>query len=431
MTLIHDAVVGVPSVLAVVAVGIAVRGGRSAARHRRLAEAAVRRAEEAEQRVAARDEEARFLASTRLPGLIRGMRQEEPSAAVMFGALRHPALVHTPTGQAFQAVLEQVHTALAKSASLSEEAAQAAVQAATRSMQPLGYELQSSITKLLELDLDGETLRLVHLIDHTASQWIRRLQILGILTGMWPGRQRDDVALLEAVRGGVSRIRDYQRVRVPGEVPLYVAGRYVEPCALLLSELLDNATRHSAPTTSVEVSIVETHRGVAVEIHDAGPGMAREVLHEARRRVSATEPVRFTQLSVPAAFGLVGVGALAARYGFGVSLDAEHSRYGGMRAVVHVPRSMLVEPPVVQSDPAHAPWQEASQSLPAGPAPSRHDYPVAADGLPQRRRRRHAAPAAGAPASEPPPPRSGQALAAFRLGTHALHTPPPNKEMKP
>ncbi|MFJ4623665.1 sensor histidine kinase [Streptomyces sp. NPDC088812] len=425
--LLQEALILAPCALAAAGGGSAVYFARSAARHRQAAGAATRRATDAAQRAAAQEEEAQHLAGSRLPGLIYAMQHGagDPTAV---GALLHQVLAGTDTDRAHQTVLEQVFTALSEAATRSEGAARVAVQATTRSVQPLGYELQSAITKLLSAGHDHKTLELVQPIDHTASQLLRRLQILGVLTGMWPGRQRDDVPLLDAVRGGISRIRDFPRVQVPPARPLYVAGRYVEPLVLLLAELLDNAARHSAPTTPVEVSFVETHNGVSVEIHDAGPGMTPEALHEARRRVSGQYPVQFTELSNPAAFGLHGVGVLAGRYGFRASLDIEHSRYGGTRAVVQVPRTMLAPPPAQEPQhTAHRP--AATEPASAAPAAPRHSpYPVADDGLPVRRRRGAVAPPVqAAPDSEPPPPRAGQGLAAFASGTRSAHHPTPQE----
>jgi hypothetical protein len=408
-----------PYVVTVASAGGAVHLAKSAARHRKAAAAATRQAAAAEHGVVAREEEAQHLASSRLPELLYAVQQGTSSPPGL-GNLLHATLTDTHTGRAHRAVLEQVATALSEAARRSEGAARVAVQAATRSVQPLGYELQAAITKLLAAGHDEKTLELVQPIDHTASQMARRLQILGVLTGMWPGRLRDDVPLLDAVRGGISRIRDFSRVQVPPSRPFYIAGRYVEPLVLLLAELLDNAARHSAPTTPVEVSFVETHNGVSVEVHDAGPGMTPEVLHAAQQRVSGQTSVEFTSLSNPAAFGLHGVGVLAGRYGFRVSFDLEHSRYGGTRAVVHVPRTMLAPPP--SQKPQHMVHrQDAAPARPTTPGQS--PYPVAEDGLPVRRRGAVAPPVQAAADAEPPPPRAGHGLTAFAHGTRSVHHP--------
>ncbi|MEU7072926.1 ATP-binding protein [Streptomyces narbonensis] len=432
MTLIHDvALLALPG--GVAAGGAAVYFVRSAARHRKDADAANRRAKKAEQAAAARDEEAMHLVQSRLPALVYALQQGTGNPVAGYGAVLNQALAGTTTDRAFQHVLEQVAAALSEAAARSEGAARVAAQATTKSLQPLGYELQAAITKLLDAEHDPKTLELVQPIDHAASQMARRLQIIGVLTGTWPGRVRGDVPLLDALRGGVSRIRDYPRVRVPAAVPFHVAGRFVEPLVLMLAELMDNAARSSSPRTPVEVSVLEAHNTVSIEIHDAGPGMTAEVLHEARRRVSGKEPVQFTNLANPAAFGLLGVGVLAAKYGFRVSLDLEHSRHGGARAVVQVPRTMLAPAPTPQPEPAQQP-AVPHRAATAEPSGEQQRYEVGADGLPLRRR--HAAPppwehAPAAPTAAPPPPRAGRALAAFVQGTRSASVPPPNEEPNP
>ncbi|WP_051779864.1 ATP-binding protein [Streptomyces sp. NRRL S-241] len=432
MTLIHDvALLALPG--GVAAGGAAVYFARSAARLRKDAGGANRRATTAEQAAAARDEEAVHLVQARLPALVYALQQGTGNPGGTYGAVLHQALAGTTTDRAFRDVLEQVATALSEAAARSEGAARVAAQATTKSLQPLGYELQAAITKLLDAEHDPKTLELVQPIDHAGSQMARRLQIIGVLTGTWPGRLRDDVPLLDALRGGVSRIRDYPRVRVPAALPFHVAGRFVEPLVLMLAELMDNAARSSSPKTPVEVSVLEAHNAVSIEIHDAGPGMTPEVLHEARRRVSSTEPVQFTNLANPAAFGLLGVGVLAGKYGFRVSLDLEHSRHGGVRAVVQVPRSMLVPAPAPQSEPAPRPATLHPAPAASGP-PHQQRYEVGPDGLPLRRR--PSAPPSqweppAAPAAAPPPPRAGQALAAFVQGTRSAPALTPNEEPSP
>ncbi|WP_181803679.1 ATP-binding protein [Streptomyces shenzhenensis] len=150
-------------------------------------------------------------------------------------------------------------------------------------------------------------------------------------------------------------------MEVPRESAHHVAGRYVEPVVLAMAELLDNAARHSAPTTPVEVSFLETHHGVSVQIHDAGPGMRPEAREEAARRLSGKHPVRLTELRTPPSFGHLGVGALAARYGFRVSVDEEHSVHGGVRAVLYLPRELLAAPPPATSSERPAPQRSVTR----------------------------------------------------------------------
>lgn len=440
---IQDALVWAPTGGMLAAGALALHYRKKAAQYRtragvlqdQAAEAGLRAAE-AERGIAVRDEEAQYLAETRLPDLVYALQfgaVGADSTAATAGGLRHRRLADTVTGKAYLSVLEQVGAVAERASEHAEGAARSAVQAVTRSVQALVYEQQSAITHLLDTQHDEKFLELIQPIDHAASQLARRLQILGVLTGMWPGRQRDDAPLLETVRGGVSRIRDYHRVRVPKESAHYVAGRYVEPIVLAVAELLDNAARHSAPSTPVEVSFLEAHHGISIEIHDAGPGLRAEARDEAGRRLSGEEPIRLTELRTPPSFGHLGVGALAAQYGFRASVDEEHSVHGGVRAVLHIPRALLAAPPgesdtartraqgtAAGQDPAPAPRTDAD------PAPEEAaddaaspEYAVGEDGLPLRRRATGARQGRSRQTAEPPSPEAGQALAAFVRGTEA------------
>ncbi|MFJ1561697.1 ATP-binding protein [Streptomyces mirabilis] len=363
--LIQDALVWAPTGGMIAVGALALQYRKKAAEHCCRDGMSEAQAADTEQRVAARDEEAQHLAESRLPALVHAL-QHGTGDIYTAGGLLHPQLASTVTGRAYLSVLEQVSALTTQASEQAEGAARAAVQAVTRSVQALVHEQQTAITHLLATEYDERLLELVQPIDHTASQLARRLQILGVLTGMWPGRQREDAPLLETVRGGMSRIRDFHRVQVPNESAHYVAGRYVEPVVLAVAELLDNAARHSAPSTPVEVSFLEAHHGISIQIHDAGPGMRPEVREEAARRLSGQHPVRLTELRTPPSFGHLGIGALAAQYGFRAAVDEEHSVHGGVRAVLYLPRELLAAAPPAEGHEQACP--EAVRSDTRGPA---------------------------------------------------------------
>ena len=423
-TLLEDVLLWAPTGGLIAVGAIALRYYKKAAACGERVTALQDKAAEAERQVAARDEEAAHLAESRLPALVYAL-QDGTGDLSSAGALLHSELAQSGVGDAYLTVLEQVDALASAATERADAASRAAVQAVTRSVQALVYEQQVAITKLLDTEHDEKLLELVQPIDHTGNQLARRLQILGVLTGMWPGRQREDVSLLEAVRGGVSRIRDFHRVKVPSQSMHWVASRFVEPVVLAVAELLDNAARHSAPTTPVEVSFLAAHRGVSIEIHDAGAGMAPEARELAMRRLTGKDPARLTELRVPPSFGHLGVGQLAAKYGFRVSIDEEHSIHGGVRAVLHLPHELLATPSTAQrSEPAAPGHREAEPERPPSPPAQDADaYPMAADGLPLRRRSSAPKRPATRPAAVPPSPGSGQNLAAFARGTQSARTP--------
>ena len=372
-------------------------------------------------RVGERDEEAEHFARARLPALIDALAQGD--ATSLTDALRHPHLANTPADAAYQAALARVTDLAAEASQRAEGTARAAVQAVVRSFQALINEQQTAITALLNSPNAEDILALANAIDHASSQLARRAQIVGILTGLWPGRQRHDAPITDTVRGGVSRIRDYTRVAITGERGEFVIGRVVEPVALAMAELLDNAARYSEPGTRVDVWYVGAHNGLSVVIDDAGIGLSPEDRQRAAHLLSGQDPVRITELRNPPRFGFLAVGQLAARYGFTVSVE-QQSVHGGVRCVLHLPHALLTAPgsaaPAAKADSAPqqaavAPDVAAHAQAAEGPP---HTYEVdARDGLPLRRRQPASRPSPSAPQASPPPPGAGRSLAAFVRGT--------------
>ncbi|WP_181803680.1 hypothetical protein [Streptomyces shenzhenensis] len=131
-----------------------------AATLKRQADAARQRVADAERGTAARDEEARHLAESRLPAFVDALRHGTGDMSSAGGFL-HPQVADGVTGRAYLSVLEQVNTLTAQASAHAEEVARAAVQAVTRSVQALVYEQQSAITHLLDTEHDEKLLELV------------------------------------------------------------------------------------------------------------------------------------------------------------------------------------------------------------------------------------------------------------------------------
>lgn len=230
--------------------------------------------------------------------------------------------------------------------------------------------------------------------------------------------------LVEVARGATSRIRDYRRVRVHGQVDIAVESRAVEPVVLAIAELLDNAARHSQPNTTVEVNVQNVHNGACVVIDDAGVGMDGQAVERATRLLSGRSEVDVTRLDDPPQFGFAVIGVLARRYGFTVSVDTR-SPYGGVRAVAFLPAALLthLEPaaPEPQIDLTPAPDTDtASRPARADSAPEG----TTEGGLPKRRRRtpkRTAAPEPEPATADDMPGRSpeenARLMGAFARGT--------------
>ncbi|MFI5531318.1 ATP-binding protein [Kitasatospora sp. NPDC051853] len=287
-------------------------------------------------------------------------------------------------------------------------------------------------------------------LDHGNALVGRLADSIAVLGGARPGRQWSRaVPLYSVLRGGISRILDYQRVELHPVSEVAVVGPAAEPLIHALAELLDNATRYSPPQTNVHLTAVEVQTGIAIEIEDGGLSLSEEGRARAERMLrEAQEGIDLNDLGETPRLGLAVVGRLAQAYGFQVSLRP--SAYGGVRAVLIVPQELIttaratgrahgigvtsdsqalpspgrafpeqaVQPPVQVAPMAPPPMTTPSVTVPWTAGEETRT------GLPQRRR--HAAPSRrSAPAQAPPPPpqdsvavQPGVWLAAFHEGVN-------------
>jgi hypothetical protein len=140
----------------------------------------------------------------------------------------------------------------------------------------------------------------------------------------------------------MSRILEYRRIELHSIAKIAVNGIHVEPVIHAAAELLDNATRYSPPHTKVHVTAVEVQTGVAIEIEDAGVSLSEEARLRAEAMLArAAEGPDLNQLGEDPRLGLAVVGRLMDMYDMQVSL--RQSAYGGVRAVLVVPRKLLTE----------------------------------------------------------------------------------------
>ncbi|WP_049579096.1 ATP-binding protein [Streptomyces sp. SBT349] len=301
-----------------------------------------------------------------------------------------------------------------------EEATKTALKSAMRTLQGLANEQQLAISKIQDKYGDQEILQELLGIDHMNSQFGRRAQSVAVLCDGWLGRARAVASVYDVARSAKGRIRHYTRVEIRSQTNFAIVSQAVEPVALVLAELLDNATSYSSPESAIEINIRTVPKGVCVIIDDAGVGMNEEEKTRASRLLSGDHPVGVTELGNPPQFGFAVIGVLAARYGFSVSVDSA-SPYGGVRAVVLLPQELLT-------------------SMPEPQEPSAPEFPVEAEGeptattaggLPKRRRRGAIAivpqsdsDAAAVRSSE----ETASIMGAFQRGTQSGRTADPSRE---
>ena len=206
-------------------------------------------------------------------------------------------------------------------------------------------------------------------LDHGTALVGRLADSIAVLGGDRPGRQWGKaIALYSVLRGGMSRIIDYQRVELHPVAEVAVVGSAVEPLIHAVAELLDNATRYSPPHAKVHLSATEVQSGVAIEIEDGGVGLSEEARERAERMLAEAQAgIDLNDLGETPRLGLAVVGRLAQTYDFRVSLRP--SAYGGVRAVLVVPQVLLTTTPATGT--AHG------IGATSGPRPLRNPPPPA------------------------------------------------------
>ncbi|MER5942298.1 ATP-binding protein [Streptomyces sp. NPDC001928] len=394
----------------------------------------------------------------------------------------HPQTAESSLGPALEHVLNGLRVELVAQRTRIDAAAQAGMRGATREIQAALYRLQDALRGLQQKYDDPELTQTLFQLDHENEQSLRRAQVAAVVCGAWVGLAREESHLVDAVTGGQARLAGYHRIRIHNHLTAGtgLVSHAVEPVAIIVTELLDNALRHSAPDTDIVVNLEHVHHGVCVTVDDAGLGMTQDERARAQRLVAGSEPILLTELGDPPRMGLAAIGQLTRQFDLSVDLSSP-SPYGGVRAVLRVDSHLLshvdpAERPPAASAPrstrpaardtrgtedtpstqdtrdeatgdtrgeaspdARQPTSTASPTeLPAAThgygaehddasdAVSGHQGPRDTGGLPQRRRRtRMAAPPDDAPAPRPAerrPEQAAAALGALQAGTAAART---------
>ncbi|GAA2416716.1 ATP-binding protein [Streptomyces coeruleofuscus] len=321
--------------------------------------------------------EVEHLAARRVPAAAR--QAAHPHVTVP-GPL-NPQLAGSPLGVALEQVLKGLHAELAAQRTRIDAAAQAGMRGATREIQAALYRLQDALRGLQQRYDDPELAQTLFELDHENEQSLRRAQIAAVVCGAWVGLAREESHLVDAVTGGQARLAGYRRVRVHNHLAAGTAlvSHAVEPVAIIVAELLDNALRHSAPDTEVVVNLEDVHHGVCVTVDDAGLGMTQDERARAQWLVAGSEPILLTELGDPPRMGLAAIGQLTRQFDLSVDLSSP-SPYGGVRAVLRVDSHLLTRIDPAELPPAASaprPTRRAERETAGGAASSVSGVPAA------------------------------------------------------
>lgn len=206
------------------------------------------------------------------------------------------------------------------------EAARRAVLAIARREQVLVNRQLGLLDKYERDELDPVYLARLFELDHLATLLRRNTNSLLLLTGgAAPQPKADPASMTDVLRSAVSSIEEYRRIDLLVSVDQLVVGRHVQPLAQLLAELLDNATRYSAPSTRVRVEVEGHRERMIVRVIDQGIGMAPDVVAQAFQRMAATSAELFERMDQ---LGFTVVGRLLSQLDASVRIEANPSGAG-------------------------------------------------------------------------------------------------------
>ncbi|EGX59208.1 sensor histidine-kinase [Streptomyces zinciresistens K42] len=240
-------------------------------------------------------------------------------------------------------------------------------------------------------------------IDNMAVRLRRMVDNLAILGGESASAVRQPVTVTLVLRGAIQAIEQYERARVVhGSHPpqLSLPGHVAPDVTNLVCELVENATRFSAPNTPVWVEARTVSADLVIEVTDRGESMPRDLLDQANTLLTSPHLVDVHKQLEDGRLGLLVVGMTAQRHRIHVELRRNPG--GGTTAFITVPGDLLVWP-------EPEPEQEFAAPVPERRAPAARPLPAAvaagqAPGqLPQRRGARQAAPSLGPTADGLPP----------------------------
>ncbi|WP_235981195.1 ATP-binding protein, partial [Streptomyces albidus (ex Kaewkla and Franco 2022)] len=215
----------------------------------------------------------------------------------------------------------------------------------------LARRLQSLVHREIELldELenqveDPDLLKGLFHVDHLATRIRRHAENLAVLGGAVSRRQWSrPVTMTEVLRSSIAEVEQYPRVKLVPPIEGTLRGHAVADVIHLLAELVENATVFSAPQTQVLLRAQHVTSGLAIEVEDRGLGMTATEQNRMNAVLSDPERIDVGELLQDGRIGLFVVSALAQRHGIVVQLQS--NIYGGIQAVLVLPREVLGEEP--------------------------------------------------------------------------------------
>ncbi|MEU5010557.1 ATP-binding protein [Streptomyces sp. NPDC021749] len=235
----------------------------------------------------------------------------------------------------------------------------------------LARRLQSLVHREIELldELenqveDPDLLKGLFHVDHLATRIRRHAENLAVLGGAISRRQWSrPVSMTEVLRSSIAEVEQYPRIKLVPPIEGTLRGHAVADVIHLLAELVENATIYSAPQTSVLLRAQLVTAGLAVEVEDRGLGMSADEQSRMNALLADPDHIDVAELLSDGRIGLFVVSSLARRHGIVVRLQS--NIYGGVQAVLIVPKALLGAESAEEADVAGSRAAVSPDSAPA------------------------------------------------------------------
>ncbi|WP_063753303.1 sensor histidine kinase KdpD [Streptomyces sp. NRRL S-87] len=272
-------------------------------------------------------------------------------------------------GQELRQAREQAHAALVRTAAIgghsdSDQKVEVFTNLARRLQSLVHREIQL-LDGLEDIVEDPDLLKELFHVDHLATRIRRHAENLAVLGGSASRRQwTRPIDISEVLRSSVAEVEQYTRVKVVPPAGGSVRGHAVADVVHLLAELVENATVFSPPDTDVLLRAERVTAGIAIEVEDRGLGMPSDEQHRMNSLLGDPDRISVRHLLADGRIGLFVVSALARRHGIAVELKT--NIYGGVVAVLVLPRDLLGAEPEETADRFGG---SSASAGPAAPAP--------------------------------------------------------------
>jgi Histidine kinase-, DNA gyrase B-, and HSP90-like ATPase len=238
----------------------------------------------------------------------------------------------------------------------------------------LAEQVRTSLNALEVGEDDPDRLKRLYQVDHAVTRMRLTSRQLRTLAGRNEERRAGfTTSLVDVIRMASSAIEWYHQVSIGPVTDLAVLGYAADDIAMLMSALLDNATRYSPGMVTVSCHLLE-EGGVMFRIEDTGLGIARDQIPRLNAAFAGAVPD--VNESTARHTGFPVVHRIARKHSIGVRFASRRRPGTGTLAMVTVPPQLLCA--ITAQDTPH----RTAAAEPSAPRPAATAVPD----LPRRER---------------------------------------------